>query len=65
MDKKNERQIRQELFNENKISKLDLLQEIEPLLKDYFIGDISIGKSAITYILQNGQIFNITATEII
>lgn len=52
------------LKNEPPINASDLLAEIIPLLKDYFIGQITFDGDSITYALLNGQKFAILATEV-
>ena len=52
------------LINEPPINASDLLTEILPLLKDYFIGQITFDGENITYTLLNGQKFIISATEV-
>ena len=52
------------LRNETPINASDLLAEILPLLKDYFIGQITFDGDNITYTLLNGQKFAISATEV-
>ena len=52
------------LRNEPPINASDLLAEILPLLKDYFIGQITFDGDNITYTLLNGQKFAISATEV-
>lgn len=49
----------------DKITKLSLLQEIEPLIKEYFIAEISLTDEKIKLSFENGQKFEITAQEII
>jgi len=46
---------------EQPITARGLLEEIMPLLDDYFVGEISLSGGSITYILPNGQKFLITA----
>ncbi|MGN0458861.1 MAG: hypothetical protein ACI4IL_07820 [Eubacterium sp.] len=46
------------------ITASDLLAELIPLLKDYFIGQFTFDGDSITYDLLNGQKFTITATEV-
>lgn len=41
-----------------------LLAEIEPLLRDYFIGEIVLNDSGILYRLPNGQRFLLKAEEV-
>ena len=52
------------LKNEPPINSNDLLAEIIPLLKDYFIGQIIFDGDSITYALINGQKFTISATQV-
>ncbi|MGN1103964.1 MAG: hypothetical protein ACI4QI_03730 [Candidatus Coproplasma sp.] len=52
------------LRNEPQINAGDLLAEIIPLLKDYFIGQFTLDGDGITYALLNGQKFTISATEV-
>lgn len=49
--------------NEPKIRAEELIGEIFPLIKDYFIGDISFDGQAISYRLPNGQRFRISAQQ--
>lgn len=46
---------------EEKINAIELLQEIEPLLKEYFIADVHMEGSALQMKFSNGQTFRITA----
>lgn len=52
-----------EAKNEPPVTACDLLAEIMPLLKDYFIGQFSLDGEGIKYTLLNGQRFKIFATE--
>lgn len=52
------------LRNEPPINASDLLAEIIPLLKDYFVGQFTIDGDNITYVLLNGQKFILSATEV-
>ena len=45
------------------ITARDLLLEILPLLKEYFVGEFSMEECGIVYRLPNGQSFCITAKE--
>lgn len=47
--------------NEPPIQAKDLLQEILPLMQDYFVGDITLEANGILYRLPNGQNFLISA----
>ncbi len=49
--------------NEQPVTAKDLLEEIKPLLEDYFIGDISFDGKVIVYTLPNGQKFILKAEE--
>lgn len=51
------------LRNEPPIKPGDLLAEIIPLFKDYFVGQFTIDGDSITYALLNGQKFTISAIE--
>ena len=51
--------------NEGIITPLQLLQEIEPLLKEYFIGDFEIENNSIKMHFENGQTFKINICEIV
>ena len=53
-----------EAKNEPPINASNLLAEIIPLLKDYFIGQITFDGDCITYALLNVQKFTISATEV-
>lgn len=47
------------------ITPLQLLQEIEPLLKEYFIGDFEIKNNALNMKFKNGQTFVLKICEVI
>ncbi|MDE6869016.1 MAG: hypothetical protein K2J83_07755 [Clostridia bacterium] len=49
--------------NETTVMAKSLLEEILPILDDYFIGEIALGEKGITYILPNGQKFIISAKQ--
>lgn len=51
--------------NEKNINTLQLLQEIEPLLKEYFIGDFEIENNSIKMTFKNSQTFNLIISEIV
>ena len=53
--------MKDELLNEPPVSAASLLEEMLPLLYDYFIGEIRRDGGDITYLLPNGQKFIITA----
>lgn len=51
-------------INEAPVSACELLDEIGPLLIDYFLGSFLRVENGITYRLPNGQKFIITAKEV-
>lgn len=51
--------------NEPPVLACDLLAEIEPLLKDYFKGEVSFDGKTLTYALMNGQKFKLSAEEVV
>ena len=48
-------------INEKKVMSNEVLEELEPIMKDYFAGKISFKKTKILYRLPNGQVFRILA----
>ncbi len=50
--------------NEPPVTGNDLLEEIRPLLDDYFIGEIFFDGNTVTYRLPNGQKFRIKAETV-
>lgn len=50
--------------NELPVTAQQVLTEILPLLRDYFVGDFSYGGQGILYRLPNGQRFYIAAREV-
>ena len=52
-----------ELKNEKTISGKQLLEELLPLLKDYFVGEICLDGQSIIYLMPNGTKFILTATN--
>lgn len=52
------------LKNEEHVSASRILEEIEPLIRTYFVGKISFGGGGITYKLPNGQTFLIMTEEV-
>ncbi len=54
---------RLEAMFEGKISAEDLIREIEPLIKDYFVGDFKITKEGLELKFLNGQTFILTISE--
>lgn len=51
--------------NEPHVEPCKLLAEIEPLLKDYFKGEVSFDGKNLTYALMNGQKFKLSAEEVV
>ena len=49
---------------EKQFNSRSLLEEIEPLLKEYFIGGFKLDGEAIIVDFKNGQKFRLTAEEI-
>ena len=47
------------------ISPLQLLQEIQPMLKEYFIGNFEVKNNALNMKFKNGQIFKMKIGEVI
>lgn len=47
------------------INSLQLLQEIVPLLKEYFIGDFEVENNALNLNFKNGQTFKLKIAEIV
>jgi len=52
------------LKNEKPVEAGELLEEIKPLLEDYFIGDVSCNGEGIVYTLPNGQKFILSAKAV-
>lgn len=50
--------------NEPRFPAGDLLQEIAPLLEDYFVAEVGMGARTITLFFPNGQKFKLTAQDI-
>lgn len=51
-------------LNERHVKPLEILQEIEPLIKEYFIGEFSLESNALKINLKNGQQFRLIAAEV-
>lgn len=70
MDKNNQRLTQEQITaivyatKEKNITSENLVKEIEPLLNEYFLGNIKTENSGITYEAYNGQKFLIQITEI-
>ncbi len=50
--------------HEAPIEASDLIVEIEPLLREYFVGDFLFDKRGVLYRLLNGQSFRIIAQKV-
>ena len=50
--------------SEGAISAKDLLEEVEPLLREYFIGEFELTAKAINLNFKNGQKFRLTIEEL-
>ena len=50
--------------NEPPVSPQDLLDEIEPILKDYFVGQFHRGGNGLFYKLPNNQTFVFAVTDL-
>ncbi len=50
--------------NEGQIKVSELIEEIKPVLKDYFVGYITGGHNAIVYRTPNGQTFLISVRQV-
>lgn len=70
MDKNNQRLTQEQITaivyatKEKNITSENLVKEIEPLLTEYFLGNIKTENRGITYEAYNGQIFKLTVKEI-
>ena len=49
--------------NEPPVKAENLLEEIKPLLNDYFVGDKSFNGNNLSYLLPNGQKFILTVKQ--
>ena len=49
--------------NEECITPIQLLQEIEPLLQEYFIGNFTLKNNALNMRFENGQFFRLVIGE--
>ena len=50
--------------SEPPVEACEILAEIEPLLKDYFKGEVSFDGKTLTYALMNGQKFKLSVEEV-
>lgn len=55
--------IPQEARDESPITGAQLMAEIAPLVKEYFIGEVVSSDGSVLYTLPNGQKFRLTAKE--
>ncbi|MGN0822781.1 MAG: hypothetical protein ACI4NG_03315 [Candidatus Gallimonas sp.] len=49
--------------DEPPVTEQELLEEVVPLLDDYFVGKFILSDRAITYLMPNGQRFRLIAEE--
>ena len=67
MEKQDKKNTANDLFavREKNTTPVQLLQEIEPLLKEYFIGDFEVKENALNMSFLNGQKFKLKICEVI
>ena len=66
MENQGKKNTANDLFAANeRITPLQLLQEIEPLLKEYFIGEFEIENNVLNMKFQNGQTFKLKIGEVV
>lgn len=65
MEKRNKKNTANDFAVNEVITPLQLLQELEPLLKEYFIGDFSIENNALNLKFKNGQTFILKIGEVV
>ena len=67
MSNKSKKNTANDLFavNEKNITPIQLIQEIEPLLKEYFVGDFEIVNNSLKLNFKNGQIFKLKICEVV
>ena len=67
MSNKSKKNTANEVFAEKEvnITPVQLLQEIEPLLKEYFIGDFEVKNNALNLSFKNGQYFKLKIFEVV
>ena len=65
MEKQNKKNTATDYAVNERITPLQLLQEIEPLLKEYFLGDFEIKNNALNMKFKNGQTFILKIGEVV
>ena len=66
MEKQGKKNTANDFFAVNEhITPLQLLQEIAPLLEEYFIGEFEIENNALSMKFQNGQLFKLKIGEVV
>ncbi len=50
--------------SEPNVEPQSLLCELEPLIKEYFVGQVTLDRDAVLYRMPNGQSFRITVNEL-
>lgn len=61
---KNTENLTMNIIEDETIKPIDLLQEIEPLLKEYFVGGFEIKDDSIILSFNNGQQFRLVIEEV-
>ena len=64
MEKQNKKNTANDFAVNEHITPLQLLQEIEPLLKEYFIGEFEVKNNSLNMKFKNGQTFKLTIGEV-
>ncbi len=59
-----EKEQREAVMQESKTTGLDLAMQIFPLLEDYFCGTFAKNSKGVLMKLENGQVFQLTVTEV-
>lgn len=59
-----EKEQREAVIQESKITGLDLAMQIFPLLEDYFCDAFAKNSKGVLMNLKNGQLFRLTVTEV-
>lgn len=54
-----------ELINESRINPTDFIEEILPLLADYFVGNFALDGNSIICTFANGQVIRLSASDVV
>lgn len=65
MEKQNKKNTANDFAVNERITPLQLLQEIEPLLKEYFTVEFEVKYNALNMIFKNGQTFKLKIGEVV